>query len=120
MEVDGSASAKVTTLSIRNAKATISVMTTHPLHASESGALPGCQHRQFGHLRTNVSSHMAKKGLANRMEISGGRTTSGPCDPCLKGKQTHKEIRKTVDARADCALNHAFADVCGPLATQPH
>jgi len=40
--------------------------------------------------------------------------------PCLKGKQTREEIRKTVDTRADCAFNHAFSDLCGPSATRPH
>jgi hypothetical protein len=61
---------------------------------------------------------MAKKGLANRLEISGGSTTSGPCDPCLKGKQTHEEIRRMMVTCADCALDNVFSDIRKLLATQ--
>jgi hypothetical protein len=61
---------------------------------------------------------MAKKGLANGLEISGGSTTLGPCDPGLKGKQTHEQIHKMTVTCADCALNHVSSDACKLLATQ--
>jgi len=52
------------------------------------------------------------------LEISGGSTTSGPCDPCLKGKQTREEIRRTMVTCADCALDNVFSDARKLLATQ--
>jgi hypothetical protein len=66
----------------------------------------------------DVTSHMAKKGLANGLEISGGSTTSGPCNPCLKGKQTCEKIRKMMVTRTNCALNHVSSDTHKLLATQ--
>jgi hypothetical protein len=56
--------------------------------------------------------------MANGLEISGGSTISGPCDPHLKGKQTHKKICKMMVTRADCALDHVFLDIHKLLATQ--
>jgi hypothetical protein len=66
----------------------------------------------------DVTSHMAKKGLANGLEILGGRTTLGPCDPHLKGKQTCKKIHKMMVTHTDCVLNHVPSDIRKLLATQ--
>ena len=54
----------------------------------------------------------------NGLEISGGSTTSRPCDPCLKGNQTCKEIYRTMVTCANCVLDHIFSDVRKLLATQ--
>ncbi len=71
---------------------------------------------------TTQSTRNAKATIpaltANRLEISGGSTTSGPCDPCLKGKQTREEIRRTMVTCADCALDNVFSDARKLLATQ--
>ncbi len=68
MKVNNSAPIEVTTLSIWNAEATISAMTTHLLHASKFGALLGFQHQQFGHPRMDVTSYMEKKGLLGQQD----------------------------------------------------
>jgi hypothetical protein len=44
VKVNDSAPAKITTLSIWNAEATITTLATHPLYATESGAPLGLQH----------------------------------------------------------------------------
>jgi hypothetical protein len=106
MEVNDPAPTEITTLSIRNTEATITTLATHPLHTAESGAPLGLQHRHLGHPCTDVTSHMAKKGLANGLEISGGSTTSGPCDPHLKGKQTHEKIRKLLATQTQNGYEH--------------
>jgi len=48
MEVNNSAPAEITTLSIQNTEATITALATHPLHTAESGAPLGLQHQHFG------------------------------------------------------------------------
>jgi hypothetical protein len=42
------------------------------------------------------------------------------CEPCLKGKQTRAEIRKSTETRTDTVLGRAFSDVSGPLPTRSH
>ena len=54
------------------------------------------------------------------MEINGKAALSTPCEPCLKGKQTHAEIHKTTDTHANTVLGRVFSDVCGKLATRSH
>jgi hypothetical protein len=71
---------------------------------------------------TTLSTQNAKATIptlmANRLEISGESITLGPCDPCLKGKQTHKKICRTMVTCADCVLNHIFSDIRKLLTTQ--
>src|SRR6266851_7762608 len=66
----------------------------------------------------DATSHMAKMGLVTRMEILWRNTATGPCEPCLKGNQSHHRIRKVTATCANCALGHVFSDIRGLLATQ--
>jgi hypothetical protein len=63
---------------------------------------------------------MVKKGMVRGMEITGGSTRTMPCEPCLKGKQTHAEIEKSTETRSDAVLGRIFSDVCGKLPTRLH
>jgi hypothetical protein len=120
MELDVLAFAKVSTgntLADENTEAPISTLTTYSLHASRA-LLEPWHHRRLGRLHVDTISHMANKGPLTRMEIKGSNTAMGPCNPCLKGKQTREEICKTMVTRADCALNHVSSDARELLATQ--
>ena len=59
--------------------------------------------------------------MVSGMEIIGGTScTTTPCEPCLKGKQTHTEIQKSTETRADTTLGCVFSNVCGKLPTRSH
>ena len=49
-------------------------------------------HHCLGHLHTNAITHMADKGLVTGMTISNRDVPYGPCELCLKGKQTREVI----------------------------
>ena len=61
-------------------------------------------HCRLGHLANDSVIRMVRHSLVKGMEIEGGHTPSQPCEPCLKGKQTHTEIEKTTDTRAQTTL----------------
>jgi hypothetical protein len=63
---------------------------------------------------------MVKNGMVKGMEINSKAALSTPCEPCLKGKQTHAEIYKTTDTCTNTVLGRVFSDVCGKLATRSH
>jgi hypothetical protein len=52
------------------------------------------------------------------MEITGNDTATGPCEPCLKGKQSHHGIHKTMVTRTHRTCSPIFSDICRLLATQ--
>ena len=58
--------------------------------------------------------------MVKGMEISNKATPTTPCEPCLKGKQIHTEIQKTMEMCADTVLGHVFSNVHGKLATCSH
>ena len=63
---------------------------------------------------------MVRKGLVQGMEIVKGNSPPTPCEPCLKGKQTRAEIRKTTEIRANDILERVHSDLCGKLPTRSH
>ena len=79
---------------------------------SSSKASIDIWHRQLGHLNTDNIVRMACKGMTKGMEIIGGNNPSSICEPCIKGKQTHAEIRRETDTCADEVLSHVFSDIC--------
>jgi transposase InsO family protein len=88
---------------------------------SSSRATIDTWHRRLGHLNTDAILRMMRKGMVKGMEITGSATSlSGTCEPCLKGKQTHMEVRKETDTRADSVLGRVFSDVCSKLPTRSH
>ena len=72
-------------------------------------------HRRLGHLNADAVSQMTNRDMVTGMAITRGSTLHTPCEPCVKGKQTRAEIRKTTETRADTVLGRIFTDVCGPL-----
>ena len=75
-------------------------------------------HRRLGHLSTDSVLQMARCNLVNGMQISGG-SPPRPCEPCLKGKQTRLEIRKSTETCADHILGRIFTDVCSKCLHTP-
>lgn len=90
-------------------------------HSATSKADAGLWHRRLGHLNDEAVLKMVKKGMVKGMEITTGETTRvGPCEPCLKGKQTRAEIKKSTETRSNNVLGRVFSDVCGKLPTRSH
>ena len=85
-------------------------------HSSKADAYTW--HRRLGHLNSDAVLRMVKRGMVQRMEISGGGPAIMHCEPCIKGKQTCSEILKETTSRADTVLGHIFTDVCGKLPTR--
>jgi len=78
-------------------------------------------HRHLSHLNTDDVIRMARKGMIQGMDITGGYTPSSQiCEPCVKGKQTRAEIRKETDTQADLVLGRVFSDVCTLFSTRSH
>jgi transposase InsO family protein len=77
-------------------------------------------HRRLAHLHVDAVLRMVRKGMVKGMEITGTSTPPTPCEPCLKGKQTRAEIRRSTDSRADIILGRVFSDVCGKLPMRSH
>ena len=61
-------------------------------------------HQRLGHLNADAILRMVCKGMVRGMEITGGTSLSGTCEPCLKGKQTRTEIQKETDTCANIVL----------------
>ena len=70
-------------------------------HSSSSNANVKTWDHWLDHLSTDTVMHMV-------------------CKPCLKGKQMHTEIQKTMEMYADTVLDHVFSNVHGKLATCLH
>jgi hypothetical protein len=77
-------------------------------------------HRRLGHLHDDAVTRMVRKGMVCGMEIISSALRTSPCEPCLKGKQTHNEILKSTEMRADTVLERIFSDVCSKLPTKSH
>src|SRR6267142_74773 len=91
------------------------------VETSASQATIDTWHWRLSHLNTNAILWMMHKGMVKGMEIIGNATTlSSTCKPCLKGKQTHTNIRKETGTCTDTVLGHVFSDVCGKLPTHSH
>jgi len=59
---------------------------------------------------------MVDKGLVTGMTVSNRDTPTGPCEPCLEGKQTCEVIHKIAMTCAE----HVHTDVYGPLPVPSH
>ena len=46
------------------------------------------------------------------MEITDKPSPTGPCEPCLRGKQTCADINKVADERSEVVLGRIFSDLC--------
>jgi hypothetical protein len=90
------------------------------VHSTMSRADTDLWHRRLGHLDKDTVLKMVSKGMVLGMEITGESTHTAPCRPCLKGKQTHTEIGKSTETRANTALGRVFSDVCGKTSTCLH
>jgi transposase InsO family protein len=77
-------------------------------------------HRRLGHLNPDAILRMSRHGLVSGLLLTGDAMPTHQCEPCLKGKQTRAEIRKSTETRADTVLGRVFSDVCGPLPTRSH
>jgi GAG-pre-integrase domain len=77
-------------------------------------------HCHLGHLHEDAILTMQKNGMVTSMDITWGKMLTSPCEPCLKGKQTCAEIRKTTDNRADAVLGCIYSNVCRKLPTRSH
>jgi len=84
-------------------------------HTSTATANLTTWHQRLGHLNAEDVTLMHTKGMVTGMEITKGTTLVTPCEPCLKGKQTRAEIRKSTDTQADVILGCIFSDVCGHM-----
>lgn len=49
-----------------------------------------------------------------------GKSITMPCEPCLKGKQTHAEIQHSTETRTTSVLGQVFSDICGKMSTCSH
>ena len=63
---------------------------------------------------------MADEGLVTGMTISDRDMPYGPCELCLKGKQTQEVIHKVMTMCTEHMLSHVHTDVCSPLSTPSH
>jgi len=77
-------------------------------------------HCRLAHLNADSVLKMVKKGMVKEMEIQGGHTLPNPCELCIKGKQTHDNIRKSTDNHSTIILGRIFSDICGKLPMQSH
>ena len=90
-------------------------------HSATSKANVHTWHCQLGHLYVNAVLNMVRKGMVKGMEIVGSSSlTPHHCDACLKGKQMHAEIQKSMDSRTAEILGHVFSDICRKLPTRSH
>jgi len=55
---------------------------------------------------------MLHKGMVTGMEFTDKPLPTGPCEPCLKGKQMHTDIRKVADECLEVVLGRIFSDLC--------
>src|SRR6266403_4176746 len=77
-------------------------------------------HRRLAHLNANSVLQMVSKGMVKGMEINGRHPLPDPCEPCVKGKQTRDDIRKSTDNCSPAVLGRVFSDVCGKLPMRSH
>jgi len=69
-------------------------------------------HRRLGHLSHSTVQQMLSKGMVTGMEFTDKLLPTGPCEPCLKGKQTRTDISKVADERSEGVLGRIFSDLC--------
>jgi len=77
-------------------------------------------HRRLGHLNSKAITRMLTKGMVTGMEITDRSTIAIPCEPCIKGKQTHAEIHKSTETCSNVVLGRIFSDVCGRMPTKSY
>jgi hypothetical protein len=87
------------------------------MRLTSSAASLDLWHHRLGHLHTNTVTHMADNKLMTGMTISDREAPSGPCEPCLKGKQTREVIRKVTTTCTEQVLGHVHTDICSPFPT---
>ena len=85
------------------------VLATHP---NVSKASLEMWHRRLRHLSHNMVDQMLCKGMVTRMEFTDKPLSTGPCKPCLKGKQTCTDISKVANERSEIVLGCIFSDLC--------
>jgi len=84
-------------------------------YAKSSDADLTTWHRRLAHLNADTVKLMVSKNMVNGMEIIRGTSLITPCEPCIKGKQTRAEIKKSTETRADITLGCIFSDICGKI-----
>jgi hypothetical protein len=75
---------------------------------------------RLGQLHVGAVTRMVRKNMVKGMVITPGNSPPTPCEPCLKGKQTLAEIKKSTETRAEVILERVHSDICGKLSTRSH
>src|SRR6266851_1021108 len=77
-------------------------------------------HHRLGHLNFNAIKCMVDEGLVTGMTFSNRDMPTGPCEPCLEGKQTRNIIYKITMMHTEHVLSRVHTDICRPLPVPSH
>ena len=72
-------------------------------------------HKRYGHLSQNNLRSLQNNNLVKGMSFKIDEGIKGPCDACLKGKQSRNSFPKEEATRATELLEIIHSDVCGPM-----